>query len=135
MSWPCYMVEKAEKRLMREDPDGSKTYHWFWRTSDGSLVPWDELKPGAMWWEREDGEPDELCVKLPGGSRGTTWNIDQGKRINALPGEKSRCPEWTRTGDVPNVTVTPSINWFGHYHGWLRDGVLTDDCEGRVIPQ
>lgn len=39
---------------------------------------------------------------------------------------------WTVRGEAPNITVEPSINIGGIYHGWLKDGVLTDDCEGRV---
>lgn len=43
------------------------------------------------------------------------------------------CPEtdaphghWTRTGDPPNVTVTPSLNVNDEeWHGWLTDGDLT----------
>lgn len=38
---------------------------------------------------------------------------------------------WTVTGELPNITVHPSINCVGIYHGWIRDGILTDDCEGR----
>ena len=75
-----------------------------------------------MWWQ--DGD---LCVKLPSG--GSEWNIDLGRRINASGGRQ--VPAWTRTGEAPNVTVTPSINNVGRYHGWLTNGVLTDNCEGR----
>lgn len=38
---------------------------------------------------------------------------------------------WTVTGEAPNITVQPSINLGGVYHGWLQNGVITDDCEGR----
>lgn len=38
---------------------------------------------------------------------------------------------WTVTGTAPNITVIPSINEEGYYHGWLKDGVLSDDLEGR----
>lgn len=38
---------------------------------------------------------------------------------------------WTVTGEAPRVTLSPSINIVGSYHGWIRDGVITDDCEGR----
>jgi hypothetical protein len=30
-------------------------------------------------------------------------------------------------GEKPPVTVHPSINAVGIYHGWLKDGVLSDD--------
>jgi hypothetical protein len=38
---------------------------------------------------------------------------------------------WTITGEAPNVTASPSINFQGGYHGWLQNGVLSDDVEGR----
>lgn len=38
---------------------------------------------------------------------------------------------WTVNGDPPNISVSPSINAVGDYHGWLQNGVLSDDCEGR----
>ena len=34
-------------------------------------------------------------------------------------------------GKQLNMTVTPSIHCVGSYHGWIRDGIVTDDCEGR----
>lgn len=39
---------------------------------------------------------------------------------------------WTVTGEPPTITVAPSINDVGRYHGWLRDGELSDDVEGRL---
>lgn len=32
---------------------------------------------------------------------------------------------WTVTGEPPLITVEPSINVIGIWHGWLRNGVLT----------
>ena len=39
---------------------------------------------------------------------------------------------WTVTGEAPNMTLSPSINMHGTYHGYLKDGVLSDDVEGRT---
>jgi hypothetical protein len=39
---------------------------------------------------------------------------------------------WTVTGQPPEITVHPSINLGGTYHGFLQNGVISDDCEGRV---
>lgn len=39
---------------------------------------------------------------------------------------------WTVTGDIPNVTVSPSINAVGIYHGWLQNGVISD---GIIEPE
>lgn len=41
--------------------------------------------------------------------------------------------DWTVTGEPPQITVSPSINAIGSFHGWLRDGVLSDDVEGRTF--
>lgn len=50
---------------------------------------------------------------------------------------------WSVTGEAPNFTVSPSINCYESrgkdgvlyrqgWHGWLQNGVLSDDCEGRT---
>ena len=121
MAWRCYMVE-----YLPACPD-------FWREANPDNVPIDlsrpkdfplkfsDLRPGEMWWQ-----DDDLCVKLPSGSE---WNIDVGRRIRESGGQVHAA--WSRTGNAPNVTANPSINHVGLYHGWLRDGFLTDDCEGR----
>lgn len=41
---------------------------------------------------------------------------------------------WHVTGEPPAITLTPSINIVGSYHGWIQNGVITDDCEGRKFP-
>jgi hypothetical protein len=77
----------------------------------------DKAPPGAMWfsdfypWKGPDGHT--LSVLTPGG----IWIIDG-------PTSKGTRP-WSRTGVPPKVTVHPSINFEGSYHGWLRDGVLS----------
>lgn len=112
MSWQCFMVKFS--------PQGG---NWF-ELADGTTVNFSDLAPGAMWWEDED-----LVVKLPSN---TDWNIDRGARINATIGN-ARVPQWSRIGTPPMVTAMPSINHMGQYHGWLKDGVLSDDVEGRVF--
>ncbi|MDB5056000.1 MAG: hypothetical protein JWM44_4050 [Bacilli bacterium] len=47
---------------------------------------------------------------------------------------------WNVIGEAPNFTVTPSINRYASYnhkgwHGYITNGVLTDDCEGRVYDE
>ena len=67
-----------------------------------------------------------LWVRLPNGDAhcvdgasydGTTWGAG-----------------WVVTGEPPTITISPSINYqLGKgWHGWIRDGVITDDCEGRT---
>jgi hypothetical protein len=38
---------------------------------------------------------------------------------------------WQVTGVAPNITVSPSINIRGAYHGWLQNGVISEDVEGQ----
>jgi hypothetical protein len=38
---------------------------------------------------------------------------------------------WQVTGEPPLITVNPSINLVGGYHGWIQNGIISDDCEGR----
>lgn len=92
----------------------------------------EELLPapiGAMWdgdWFKDcsldsglkyDRNADGivLIVRTPGGD----WVIDGPSFEN---GKESGF--WTRTGKVPNITVTPSINIVGKYHGFLKNGYL-----------
>lgn len=38
---------------------------------------------------------------------------------------------WLVQGTLPDITITPSINLVDSYHGWIKNGIITDDCEGR----
>lgn len=33
---------------------------------------------------------------------------------------------WDVTGEPPRITVSPSINVIGIWHGWIKDGVIVD---------
>jgi len=94
------------------------------------------LPPGAMWYVEPDSDMARFCrkrppgpdgkylwVQLPGGCQ---WNIDGPSRSDGVEG-----PGWTRTGTPPLVTVTPSIHFPGTYHGFVQNGFVTEDCDGR----
>ncbi len=76
-----------------------------------------EAPVGAMWdawwmgnqWKGPDGI--HLAVKTPGGE----WLVD-GPSANGGPG-------WTRNGEIPNVSASPSI-LMSNYHGFLTGGIL-----------
>jgi hypothetical protein len=138
MPWQCQMYEKIEMRAY-SDEHGSGHYAVF-RGPDGGEYTFKTLPFGAMFfdpdchWADACKRPDGRClvVKVPGRDgagnvRGFLWPIDHPSSGGG--------PGWTRTGEPPNVTASPSINYamgaLG-YHGWLQDGVLTDDCEGRT---
>lgn len=95
-------ADTGETMLLRDAPVGA-----IWR------APWYEDR---MKWVGPDGK--SYVCKTPGGE----WTID---------GPSTNGNGWTRTGEAPNFTVTPSIgktnadgSW--RYHGWLRDGHLVD---------
>jgi hypothetical protein len=61
-----------------------------------------------------------LTVMLPDGG---VWCVDARASTPGAGG-------WDVTGTPPNITVRPSI-LTDRYHGWLTDGVLSDDLDGR----
>ena len=61
-----------------------------------------------------------LTVQCPGRVAG--WCVDQ---------KSNNGDGWGVTGTAPLLTASPSIR-MADYHGFLRDGVLTDDLEGRT---
>lgn len=88
-----------------------------------------EAPTGAMWdaewlhgWHAgADGK--SLVLKLPDRR---DWMMD-GPASNGTPDQ----PGWVRTGTLPTITARPSIGSDG-YHGFLTDGVLSDDLDGRT---
>lgn len=120
MSWPCRLLPERS-----ENP-----------------------QPGDMWlapWMLEGHTPENSHFWLSA----EYWRDHAGRRppvVVALPNGALFCPDapyscvgdngvngWTVTGTAPRITVSPSINLIGRYHGWLRAGVLSDDCEGRTF--
>jgi hypothetical protein len=69
-----------------------------------------------------------LVVVLP--NRGH-FCLDSAFRYNGIRDPQGR--GWSVTGVEPRISVSPSINWQGDrgYHGYLHEGVLSDDLEGR----
>jgi len=104
------------------------------REDTGALLTLAEAEPGMLWdapwflgfnppWAGPDGR--SLVMRLPGQGE---WTID---------GPATNGPGWERTGVPPKITARPSILSHGSggvkgYHGWLTDGVLSDDLEGRT---
>lgn len=120
MPWPCFLIA---------------------RTPDLKAFVTDEGReqariPGAMWWASPDSLPKDhsvpagafdrfpklLCVRLPSG----------GSFHPQIP-PAGESHGWEITGEPPKVTIRPSINHVGVYHGYLTDGVLSDDLEGRAL--
>lgn len=135
MPWPLILVRPTEESY--ELPNGIGGH--FYVDDAGTKYTWDNLPIGACWFaegnwqtkaapyfEKHNAHRKPLWVKMPGGHGGTAFCVDS---IASTGGEG-----WEVTGEPPKITVHPSIHIIGRYHGWIRDGVITDDCDGRTFP-
>jgi hypothetical protein len=123
MGWPCIHIRSIRQGDWEEREGGGKIRQPYYTLPDGREVRFSDLPVGAMWDSKIDpnyfGKRGGPCVVLPGrmiwrmGEEGTNGHL------------------WTLSGDIPNVTASPSINFVGTYHGWVQNGVVSDDCEGR----
>lgn len=75
------------------------------------------------------GKRPPLTVVLPDGSH---WCVDV--KSNLPNGQSGWGPGWNISGDALHLTASPSINC-PRYHGFLQNGVLTPDLDGRSYPQ
>lgn len=131
--WPSrcdacgYEFQPGDPRVVDYDeiyltPDGVFVHTRPARQRIGNVEP---APAGAMWhapwmadaWHGPDGRA--LYLRLPDGH---DWFIDGPSRSGG---------GWERTGEPPRLTARPSIASPG-YHGWLTDGVLSADLEGRT---
>lgn len=64
-----------------------------------------------------------------------TCNVPREKCTCGAYTAKSYYDGWLVEGEAPLITVTPSININGRYHGHLANGVISDDVEKRVFTE
>ncbi len=101
---------------------------WQCRLIDNPFRPdgpgWDGVQIGDMWFRldapTQNGERALPVVLLPSSGGMFAFDLDDAARHG-----------WTVTGEAPAITVAPSIDGIGVYHGFLRNGVISDDLEGR----
>lgn len=114
MPWQCKLVEEAKRPRKPGDM-------WFAPWVLERKITKDMLSPEYL-KDWADKRPP-IMVELPEGGY-------------FCPDFKAHDKDrgWTVTGEAPNITVMPSVNRICSprgYHGWIKDGVLTDDLEGR----
>jgi len=89
-----------------------------WSTDSGLPEPGDLF--WVPWYHFDTPHLHAICPD------GRLWDVD---------GVASNGPGWTRTGEPPAITCSPSI-WTDMdkgYHGFLVDGVFSDDLSGKVF--
>ncbi len=86
----------------------------------------DAWEPGMMWPSElldPDGAGYSVVICRQTDAAGNAWPIVWHTRQTAdEPGD----PRWQVTGDPPIITVHPSINVPGIWHGYIRDGELVE---------
>lgn len=100
-----YEGDEREPFALREAPIGA-TWHAEWLDHPMYVGP-----DGKAW-----------CVMLPGDSE---WVI-YGRSVNGKG--------WDITGEIPNITVSPSIHRIGQYHGFIKKGIISEDVGGLKYP-
>lgn len=69
---------------------------------------------------------DPLFVVLPDGCN---FCVDSVTMKDGVPGLTG----WTVEGEAPRLTLMPSVNIEDGWHGYIRDGEISDDVEGRTF--
>lgn len=103
-------------------------------STDGGGVPWE---PGFC-WRASPLTPESIRSPewIASGRDYFIWIVIpglDGKNHLFTPDRMSSngVSGWEVTGELPNITLRPSIGAV-EYHGWVTDGVLSDDIEGRT---
>jgi hypothetical protein len=100
---------------------------------DGKLYALRELPPGAIWRAKwmEDVSPN-----LYAAPDGKAWALMMPAGVEWLIyGPATGGGKWDVQGTLPDITVSPSILQTGCYHGFVKGGVISPDCEGREFPK
>lgn len=70
-------------------------------------------------------ERDCLYIVLPHASGKPALDSTGRAALDAIPLSRGQGPRaWRWDGNEDRPTLMPSINWIGHWHGWLTAGEL-----------
>jgi hypothetical protein len=89
------------------------------------------LKDFAVFAEH-NGAKIGLLIKCPNcGMRMSAWF-----KVPIGGGEPMDRVQWDRTGDtLENITLHPSFGATGHYHSWIRNGMLCVDSAFECVKE
>lgn len=120
---PCAAVTEL-RRLQDQDRIHLSAHYFAHNSSRPPLI----LKlPGDLYFLVDGQCYSPTCTKC---------GAKHGWRHEACPKGGEHAPRghydgWKVSGTPPRITVEPSIHYPDYYHGWLKDGVISDDCDGR----
>ena len=117
MTWQCKFIEHPELNADGNIDIAKREVGDMWFLD----VPQEELKERhlAAQYFAQNANRKPLVVMLPG----RHYLLIDGQCFN---GEQGYYGGWTVTGVPPNITVSPSINMVGRYHGFLQNGIIGD---------
>lgn len=124
MTWECFLTTEEESRQGDDWP----VIGAMWELKLPTKEDTEGWNLSDEYWSRIYPKRGPLIVMLPGYVKDGDGNI----KIHGWPwcvdSKQSNPPHtgWTITGEAPKITVNPSINAIGSYHGYIRDGVITD---------
>jgi hypothetical protein len=119
MAWPLFLVTRQPRLGEEEYRPGACWY-------DEELLDWQHLLSKRYLSIKDTRMP--IVVLIPDGNSLTHFCVD------FFPTDNKE-GSWQVSGTLPAITITPSINLVGRYHGFIRNGILEDDCEGRRFPK
>lgn len=124
MAWTLRLVDRAEQRRLGEVPQIGDVWFAYYLVDDPAHEKFWNARKSPEYVRDWEGKRPPIYICLPGLKGGT---------VHWCPDEKSHGSEqgWTVTGDVPNLSISPSINYADVYHGFVTHGMITDDVEGR----
>jgi hypothetical protein len=112
---------------------------------NSSPDPFHKRKPGDMWfctWYFDPENPEDRKYRLEHDflsiyyrneyykTRAPIAVVCPDRSVWIVDQKSSNGEGWQVLGEAPIITCTPSIVVPG-YHGFLRDGIFTEDLEGR----
>lgn len=151
MPWTCRLLTITGTEFVEYDPPrGNLLGETVFLDDKRNHIKLSDLKPGNMFLLPENRNKDEWPWYFTTDDDLSDYYHRENKKHREplfvmLPGRvlflvDGKCHSdgkkyggWTVTGNPPNITVTPSINIGGIYHGFLKDGILSDDVEQRVF--
>ncbi len=149
MPWTCNLLDIVGTKEIRWDPPpgGGVCGETVLVDRGGQTHKLKELPIGTMFYVPKDCDFDSwpwyLADKDDLSDHYFQRNAHRQPLLLVLPGHQlflidGKCWDngrkyggWTVTGEAPLITVQPSINCKGLYHGFLTNGVLSDDVDGR----
>lgn len=129
MAWPIiYYDERPENATVGD------MWPIPWMADSGDLL-------GQHYHKDWAGKRPPLMIALPAKSGSPDWFVDfivdrtSSKDGPGGPGWKVTIVGELVDGKPANITLAPSVDCGGEYHGYIREGMVTNDCEGRTYKE